>query len=455
MTLRIGMRNGRPGDHFGRRFAVAVLTLGAWLWAATASAQVAPSTRVLVATVDGAITPVTAAHVADGIERATEGGYAGLVLRIDTPGGLESSMRDIVQDILAARVPVIVYVSPDGARAASAGAIITLAGHVAAMAPGTSIGASTPVNLDGGDAEAKIVNDAAALAESIARLRGRNVEFAVDTVREGRSEPADEAVDIGAVDLSAPDLATLLDRVDGRSVTVAPGQRTVTLRVAGAAVDEYDLGLFRRIQQFLADPNVVYLLLSLGTLALILELAGPGFSGAGIAGAVSILLSMFGAAVLPVNVVGLLLVALAAGLFVVEVVVPGFGLAGAGGAVALTLGGVLLFDDVPGGEFEVSAAVLVPVAVVAAGGALLAGRVARAVRATPQQSGLALLVGREIVVGRAEGARGWTFVEGAWWQLRAGDGEALKPGAAVRVVEVDGLDLVVEATASHERKEQP
>lgn len=460
MTLRTWGQNPRQGDGFGHPFGrtarlvlAAAVVLGPvpLLAAPSADAQPPPG-RVLVVTVDGTITPVMADHLADGIGRAERDGYAALVVELDTPGGLESSMRDMVQAIVASTVPVIVYVQPAGARAASAGAVITFAGHVAAMAPGTAIGASTPVDLGGGDVARKVVNDATAFAESIARLRGRNVAFAADAVREGRSASAGEAVAIGAVDMEAPSLAALLAQLDGRTVTVAPGDRPVTLRVAGAPVDREELSLFRRIQQRLADPNLAYLFLSLGTMALVLELATPGIGAGGVTGAVMLLLAMFSLAVLPVNVVGLLLVGLAGALFVVELYVPGVGVAAAGGAVALVLGGLLLFRDVPG--FDVSAAVLVPVALLAGGGALVAGRIARSVRATPVQTGPGLLEGRTVAVGRGEGSRGWTFVDGAWWRLRRRDGAELASGDEVRVVEVDGLELVVEATGVPTTKEE-
>ncbi len=413
-----------------------------WLAAAGAAPAVA-GRAVLVTTVDGAVTPVTARHLAGALERAQREAAQLVVVELDTPGGLDSAMRDMVKDILASPVPVAVYVSPAGARAASAGAVITFAGHLAAMAPGTAIGASTPVDLAGGDVSRKVVNDATAFAESIARLRGRNVDFAADAVRDGRSASAAEAVELGVVDLEAPTLAALLQQVDGRTMTVS-GDRPVTLVLAGATVVRDEMSLLERVQQALADPNLAYLFLSLGTMALILELASPGVGAGGVVGAVLLLLAMFSLAVLPVNVVGLLLMALAAGLFMVELFVPGVGVAAAGGAVALGLSGLFLVRDVPG--FEVSAAVLVPVALLAGAAALVAGRVARTVRGAPAQTGTGLLRGRTVSVSRTEGAGGWAFVEGAWWRLRGAEGATLVTGQAVRVVEVDGLELVVEAT---------
>ncbi len=307
-----------------RRFLASVLFVGAGasMWPAGAPSGEGPHPRVLATRIDDAITPVIADHLREGVRRAEREGYDAYVVELDTPGGLDTSMRDIVQSFLSAEVPVVVYVTPSGARAASAGAIITFAASVAAMAPGTVIGAATPVGIEGDAVERKVVNDAAALAESIAEERGRDVEFAVDTVRKGRSAPAREALAIGAVDVVAGSLPELLQAVDGVAVEVGSGER-VTLRTAGAAVDRYDLGFFRRILQFLADPNLAFLLLSIGTLGLIYELATPGVGFGGVVGVVALILALFALSVLPVNAVGLLLMAVAAALFVAEVVAPG------------------------------------------------------------------------------------------------------------------------------------
>jgi membrane-bound serine protease (ClpP class) len=309
------------------------------------------------------------------------------------------------------------------------------------MAPGTAIGASTPVDLEGGDVGRKVINDAAALAESIARLRGRNVDFAIDTVREGRSAAADEAVEIGAVDLLARSLPDLFDEVDGRTVEL-PAGRTVSLDTAGASVDEYDMGVLRRIQQVLADPNLAFLFLSVGTLGLIYELATPGVGVGGVIGVVLILLAMFALSVLPVNAVGLLLLAMAAALFVAELFAPGIGVAAAGGAALLALSGVFLFRDTPG--LSVSLAVIAPVAVVMGGAVVVAGRlVMRSRRSPTTATGPGLFLDRAVTVRGAAGSRGQTFVEGAWWNVRSTAGD-LDEGGAVRVVGMDGLDLLVE-----------
>ena len=414
--------------------------LGCLLLVAGPGGAQEPGRRVLAVEVTSVITPPVADHVAEGLARAEGGGYDAYVVRVDTPGGLDVSMRAIVRTFLGARVPVIVHVAPSGARAASAGAIITFAAHVAAMAPGTAIGAATPVDLEGGDVGTKVINDAAALAESIARQRGRNVEFAVDTVRTGRSAPADQAVELGAVDLVAGTLAEVLRQADGRTVRLGPEGVEATIRTAGAVVDEHEVSLFRRIQQALADPNLAFIFMSLGTLGLIYELSSPGVGVGGSLGVMFLLLGLFSLSVLPVNVVGLLFLVLAAALFVAELFAPGIGVAAAGGTLALVLSAVFLFRDVP--DAGVSLTVLAPVAVTTGGAVVLAGRLAaRSLRSAPT-TGTSPLVGRTITVGRADGRRGQALLDGAWWNVRSPEAD-LEPGTDVRIVEVDGLELVV------------
>lgn len=415
---------------------------------AVAAAATAPAgPRVLSTTVDHTITPVIANHIHDGIRRAEREGYDAFLIRLDTPGGLDGSMRSIIQDIFASEVPVIVYVSPAGARAASAGALITLAGHVAAMAPGTAIGAATPVGAEGGeDLDRKIVNDAAAYSEAIAERRGRDVTFAVEAVREGRSVPAPQALAAGVVDVLASSTTELLDAIDGTAVTVGPEDREVVLRTAGAAIDDDDLGVLRTIQQFLADPNVAFLLLSVGTLGLIYELASPGIGvGAGV-GVSFIVVALFGLAVLPVNIVGIAFLLLAALLFVVEVLAPGIGIAAGGGVLALILSAVFLVRDAPG--IEVSLAVVLPGAVVLGLATVGAGRLAVRVRSEPSSTtGAGALLGQRAIVRDVRG-RPAVHVAGTWWNARIDDGAAPAPGTTVRVTGMDGLDLIVVADSA-------
>ena len=415
-----------------------ILPLAAWLLASVTGAR-AQGVTVLVTEVDGVITPVMADHIREGLARAQEEGHGAFLVELDTPGGLDASMRDIIQAFLGANVPVVVHVAPSGARAASAGALITMAAHVAAMAPGTTIGAATPVDLEGGrDVERKIIEDAAAYAESIARTRGRNVEFAVDAVREGRSIPAGRAERIEVVDVLASNRAELLEEIDGKSVTLANGDE-VTLETRGAGIVPYELGTFRSILQWLADPNLAFLFMSLGTLALIYELANPGVGGAAIVGVILILLALFGLAVLPVNVLGALLLLLAAILFGVEIFTPGVGVGAAGGTAALILGGLFLFR----GRVGVDPQVLIPVALVVGGATVLAGRLAWRTRRLAPTTGAGGLVGALARVGPATGTTGQVMVQGAWWNVTT-RGEELREGATVRVVDVEGLDLVVE-----------
>lgn len=423
----------------------AALLIGATsVFAGAAHAQGGPTSSVLVTTVAGPITPVIARHIDDGIAQAERDGSAAYIIELDTPGGLDASMREIVQDILASEVPVIVYVSPQGARGASAGAIIAFAAHVAAMAPGTAIGAATPVGGQGGeDLDAKVVNDAVAYATALAELRGRDVEFIAETVSDGRSASASEALELGAIDVVANSLAELLEAVDGTQVDVGPTSRQVPLDTLGARVERHEMGVLRSIQQFLADPNVAFLLLSVGTLGLIYELATPGLGVGGALGATFILLAMFGLAVLPVGVAGIMFLVLAAALFVAEVAAPGIGLAAAGGVLSMVLSGIFLIEDAPG--IEISAAVIVPTAVVLGSFVVIAGRIAMRSRLVlSSTTGPGLLVGQQATVPLG-GTGGQVFIQGAWWGIRPANPETVvAKGSRVEVVGLDGLTLIVE-----------
>jgi membrane-bound serine protease (ClpP class) len=424
-------------DRLGRLPWAALLLLiaGVYLAGASTAGALTASGSIVVVRVDGVITPVLADHVRDALDLAEREGHQALLVEIDTPGGLDESMRDIVQSFLNSRVPVIVYVSPQGARAASAGAIIALASHVAAMAPGTSIGAATPIDLEGGDLARKVVNDAASYAESIAEQRGRDVEFAIDAVREGRSVAANEALELGVIDLIARDRAQLLEAIDGRPVEMAP-DRTVVIDTSGELV-EVELGLARSVLQWLSDPNLAFLFISIGTLAILYELANPGFGGGAIAGVILLVLAFTALSVFPVNAAGVILLVLAAALFVAELLVPGIGVFAAGGTVALVLAGLFR------GPIGVEPIVLLPTAVVAGGGALALGRVAWRSRRLAGSTGAEGIVGSRGAVTSAEGDEALVFVQGAWWTARASGG-TLQPGQRVRVVRLDGLRLIVE-----------
>lgn len=401
---------------------------------------------VLATEVSTEITPVVSDHIADGIEEAAAGDYDAYVIELDTPGGLETSMREIVQHVLASRTPVIVHVAPEGARAASAGAVITLASHVAVMAPGTAIGAATPIPLQGDlpDEQAqKVIEDSAAYTESLAELRGRDTEFAVAMVVDGESISASEAVERGAVDGGAASLEEALEIADGAEVDAAG--EAVTVSTSGAAVDRQDMGLFREVQQVLANPNLAFILMALAVLGLLYELASPGVGIGGTVGAVSLVLLLFSLAILPVNVAGLLLLALSVALFAGELFAPGFAGFAVGGAVALVLGALFLFDDAEG--VAVDPIVAVPTAVALAVLAIIAGRlVVRSQRRPTKSSGEGAFTGRVITVDEVPDThttQGRSFVDGSWWRLRS-TGEPLHDGQQVEVVDMDGLTLVVE-----------
>lgn len=430
----------------GRALAVlaGALCIIAALAAGAGGTQEGGAGRVLVSRLDDPITPVIADHVDDVVERGERDGYEAVIIELDTPGGLDTAMRDIVQRFLVAEVPIVVYVSPSGARAASAGALIAWASHVVAMAPGTTIGAATPVALEGGEVGDKVVNDAAAYARAVAEERGRNVDVAEAAVTEGQALSATEAVEDDVADLIVDDRAALLETLDGLEMELAGG-RTVTLQTAGVGVDEMELSPFRRVLQWLADPNLAFLFLSLGTLGIIYELATPGIGGAGGAGIVFILLALFGLAVLPIDAVGFLFLALAIGLFVAELFAPGIGIAAGLGAVALALSGFFLFrEDSPG--LSLSLAAVLPTVTVSALAVVVAGRLALRARTGPNVTGPQALVGREATVTRTSDDRGQALVDGAWWTLRS-EG-TLSVGDRVLVRDVDGLELLVEKTAS-------
>ena len=430
----------RAGPGRGSRLVAWILIAFAGLvLVASGPAGAQTSSSILSVTVDGVITPVMADHLREALDRAETEGHQALLVEIDTPGGLDTSMRDIIQSFLNARVPVIVHVSPQGARAASAGALITLSSHVAAMAPGTSIGAATPIGGQGGeDLEQKIIEDAASYAESIAEERGRNVDFAIDAVREGTSIAANEALEIGVIEIVARDRAELVAELDGRAVELAPGD-TVTLETTGVQVVEVEMGFARSVLQWLADPNLAFLFISIGTLAIIYELANPGIGAGGITGAILLLLAFTALSVLPVSAAGVILLVLAGALFVAELFVPGVGVFAAGGTVALILGGLFLFR----GPIGVDPAALWPVAILVGRGALGLGRVAWRTRRLVGVSGTAAVVGARGVVKEIEGNDLQVFVQGSWWGARARSGP-LRPGQDVRVVEMEGLRLIVE-----------
>ena len=390
----------------------------------------------------GVINPVASEYVDKGLEKARALGAQALVLQLDTPGGLDKSMRLIIKSMLASPIPVVVYVAPAGSRAASAGVFITMAAHVAAMAPGTNIGAAHPVALGGGKMDKtmieKVENDAAAYIRSLAERWGRNADWAEEAVRKSVSIQASEAVEKGVVDLLAPSLEELLAKIDGRALQA--GGRTVTLATAGAPVVTVSMTLKQRILSFLSHPNVAYLLMLLGFYGIFFELSSPGALFPGIIGGIAIILAAYALQLLPVNWAGLALMALALVLFLLEIKVPSHGALTIGGVVALTLGSLMLFDS-PDPLLRVSLKVIIPAVVVTSGFFIfLVGKTAQAHRARVT-TGREGLVGAEGVVREWADGHGTILLRGELW--KAESQSALESGQEVTVTETEGLTLTV------------
>jgi membrane-bound serine protease (ClpP class) len=395
--------------------------------------------RVLAVHLDNDINPVTAGYVDDQIERANDEGYSAVVLVLDTPGGLSESMRDIVKKELASRLPVVVYVSPDGARAASAGVWIGQAADILAMAPQTNIGSSTPISIGGEDIQKdlrrKVVNDAAAQLRALAKEHGRNFRWADAAVRRASNLTAREALGKNVIDVIAPTLPALLDKIDGQKTV----PRGLVLDTADAEVTDVEMSLWKRILDTLIDPNIIALMLSLGVLGIIVELYNPGMIFPAAFGGICLIIGFYGLQVLPVNWAGVLLMLLAAGFWGAEPFVMSHGALALAGAACFVFGALLLFEPA-GDTYQVS----LPLAIAIAGSVtlFLAFAVAKVVQVRRQP----VAVGASNLVGTAGVVRhgGLVAIKGELWQAQSADGEPLTTGETVVVEEVeDGLRLVV------------
>lgn len=424
---------------------------------AIASAQESSQPRVVLGKIDGSITPVMERYVKRVIDRAERDDAAAVVFEMDTPGGLSTAMDDIVDDILESDVPVVVYVSPRTARAASAGVFITYAAHVAAMAPGTNIGSASPIftSSDGSGTDGdetlrkKVTNDAASQIVNLANLRGRNADWGVAAVRDAVNVTADEALQLKVIDLIAPDLPTLLDQIDGRTVQMETG--TATLMTKGATVRTLDMNFIEGLLQLIADPTIAYLLLSLGLLGLYVEFSHPGITVPGVAGGISVLLGLFSLGTLPVNWAGVLLIALAFILFAVDLFVPSFGTLTIGGLVSFVLGSYLLFSGSAPPGYEVARPVIWTITACLFAFSVFLGAAVLKARLRPPATGKQAMIG---VVGTTRSAlnpSGMVFVDGELWSatLDAGSSAKIASGTPVVVTRVDRLRLTVRpATAA-------
>jgi membrane-bound serine protease (ClpP class) len=445
--------------------ALLVMALAVSIAAGQVAADVArPKGFVARIELTGPIGPAAAEYVDDSLQRANHDGADAIVLQLDTPGGLSESMRQIIASLLASRQPVLGYVAPGGARAASAGTYILYACQIAAMAPATHLGAATPVQLGGenpmpfgntpasagtaakpaADAETtKVLNDAIASIRSLAQLNGRNAEWAEQAVRGAATLTADEALQKHVIDLIANDTDALLAHADGRHVRIAGND--ITLHVAGLAVRDYAPGARTRFLGIITNPTIAYMLLLAGVYGLVLEAFHPGALLPGVAGAICLLIGLYALQLLPVNYAGLTLMALGIGLMLTEALFPSVGAIGLGGVIAFVLGSVMLFKSgVPGygvnlgviGGIAISAMVVL---------ALLLRLVMKSRRARPfNGDGQMLLTTGELLQPVTAGGESWARVSGEQWRVRCES--ALPAGARVRVVGRDGLLLRVTPT---------
>jgi membrane-bound serine protease (ClpP class) len=401
--------------------------------------------------IDGTINPAVDDFIRESLGRAKANGARALIIQLDTPGGLVDSTRAIVKEMLATPVPVIVYVAPSGARAGSAGVFITLAAHVAAMAPATNIGAAHPVAGTGEEVKGamgeKIVNDMAAFSETIAERRGRNTEWAIQAVRKSVSITENEAVKKNVIDIIAKDLDDLLAQAHGRAVDLNGRKQNLALK--DARIVRYEMSLRQKVLNSIAHPNIAYLLMMAGILGLYMEFSHPGTIFPGVAGAICLLLAFASLQLLPINYTGLALMALGIALLVAEAFIPAFGVLGVGGIISLALGSLLLFDT-PDSDFAVDRSIVfTAVATLGAFVFAISYLVVRSQSAAPAL-GMEGLVG---LVGEARSKlspNGKIFVHGEYWNAQ-GDGE-IEAGDRVKVVGYDGMRLRVVRLADGDHK---
>lgn len=420
------------------------------------SAAVAAAPKVIVLQVDGIISPASSDFIARGLAQAAQEHAALAVIELDTPGGLDTSMRSIIRQILASPVPVATFVSPGGARAASAGTFILYASHIAAMTPASNLGAASPVSIgmpgtgDKPDARAdkkaggdtmthKVTNDAAAYIRSLAQLRGRNADFAEKAVLEASSMSAQEALKAGAIDLIAPDLNGLLERVNGKSIRLDNGQ-TVKLDTAGATIVQIVPDARTRVLALLANPQVALVLMMVGIYGLFFELTSPGIALPGVAGLICLLLGLYAFQMLPVNWAGVALIAAGAAMMISEAFLPSFGVLGIGGIIAFVLGGLFLTNTgIP--EFDLSLPFLAGFGIACAALIVLTGTMAARAQQRKVVTGREEMLGIEGIVTSAVDGMAYAQVHGESWRVRCN--EPLSTGDRIRVVAMDGLTLQV------------
>ncbi|UCG51388.1 MAG: nodulation protein NfeD [Candidatus Latescibacterota bacterium] len=407
------------------------------------------ASQVMIGVLQGAIGPVTKDYVHRVLEKARTEDPECVIFMMDTPGGLDASMRSIIKDIFSSPVPVVIFVYPSGGRAASAGALIGLASHVVAMAPGTNIGAAHPVPVGQGKMDEemleKVTNDAAAYARGIAKERGRDVEWAEKIVRESASSTAEEALELGVIDLIAGDIDELLEKLDGRTVVV--DGREHTLATANAVTVEEEPSIREKFLARISDPNIAYLLMLLGIFGIFFELQNPGAIFPGVVGAIAILLAFFALQLLPVNLAGLALIVLAIIMFLLEIKIPSGGLLTIGGIVSMLIGSIMFIDS-PLPFMRVSFAVIIPAVIVTA--LFFVFGVGMGLRAQRRK----VTTGEKGIIGEIGTARtevwesGSVFVHGEHWN--AYSDEKIPAGSKIEVVAAEGMVLKVKPQGQKE-----
>ncbi len=399
--------------------------------------------QVDVIKINDAITPATADFISKSIEQAVKNRAECLVIQMDTPGGLDMSMRDIIKDIMNADIPVVVYVAPSGARAASAGVFITLAADIAAMAPGTNIGAAHPVAVGGGKMDRtmadKVVNDAVAYIQSIAEKKGRNAKWAAQAVRESVSITETEALKIKIIDLIAKDLNDLLEKINGKTVEKPRGK--IKLATKGLRTNVLEMGFRQRFLAVLSNPNIAYILMMIGLAGLYFELSNPGVIFPGVIGGICLILAFFAFRTLPVNYAGVLLILLGVFLFVAEIKVASYGLLTMGGLVSLTLGSIMLFES-PIPALRASLTVILPTVLFTAAFFFFAVTMAVKAQLAKPATGAEGLVGEIGVAQTRLSPEGKVFIHGEFWN--AYTDEAIEEREKIRVLKTEGLKVKVE-----------
>ncbi len=400
-----------------------------------------------VITVASVITTPTAKYVADSIEKAKKEGAQGLIILLDTPGGMDTAMREIAKSLLNAPIPVIVYVYPSGARAASAGVIITTAAHVAAMAPGTNIGAAHPVAIGLGGSggvdktmSEKMENDAAAYVRSIAKIRGRSEEWVEKAVRKSESITAEEAKKMNVIDHVAADIDKLLAMIDGKEVTLEGGKK-IKLSTKNAAVNKIEMGTRQKILTAISDPNIAYILLLIGLAGLYFEFSNPGAILPGVIGGISLLMAFFGLATLPVNYTGILLILFGIILFIAEIKVMSNGMLTIGGIISLAMGSLIMFET-PEPALRISLQVFIPALLVISGFFIVVIWMAIKAQMRRPYSGTESMADGQGEAMTDIANEGKVFFQGEYWSAQSQS--PIPKGAKVKILKVDGLKLTVE-----------